>query len=94
MARIKITRVCAGEYEVSSGGYVVSISRFGHLDYNYGQWVAAALWDRSLYTDPLLYLADAKRIAASMIEEAIADDRRRNQRCSPTAIDQTAEQRS
>lgn len=77
MASTKITRICPGEYEVSHNEHVVTISRFDHLDYDYGQWVVSANWDRSLYTDPIIYLADAKRHAKKMIDDAIMEELRR-----------------
>lgn len=77
MARTKITRICPGEYEVSHGEYVVSISRMDHLDYEYGQWVVAANWDRSLYSDPIIYLSDAKKCAKQMINDEITEQLQR-----------------
>ena len=77
MARTKITRICPGEYEVSHDEYVVSISRFDHLDYEYGQWVVSAKWDMLLYSDPIIYLADAKLCAKKMIDDAIMEEIRR-----------------
>ena len=64
-----IKRVCPGEYEIRVGDRVVSISRLDHLEYEYGQWVVSAAWDGSLYSDPIVYLKDAKAVAFRMIED-------------------------
>lgn len=77
---MQIKRICSGEYEVSHGEYVASISRFDHLDYEYGQWVVTANWDRSTYTDPIIYLKDAKKVARRMIDEAIMEELQRLER--------------
>lgn len=69
MTSTKISRICSGEYEIRHGDRVASISRFDHLDYEFGQWVVSAQWDRSLYSDPIIYLSDAKRCAKKMIME-------------------------
>ena len=67
----KVSRICPGEYKVIYGDFVVSISRFDHLESKYGQWVVSAGWNMSIYSDPVLYLADAKSCAIDMINEAI-----------------------
>lgn len=77
MARTKITRICPGEYEVSHGELVTSISRNTYLDYDFGQWIVSANWDRTLYSDPIIYLKDAKRCAKQMIDQAIMDELKR-----------------
>lgn len=74
---IKTKRICSGAYDVSNavrdGGYVVSINFRPDLQ----GWIAAANWDRHLYTDAVPTLRDAKRNARQMIEDAIQDDSRR-----------------
>lgn len=77
MSRTKITRICPGEYEISHGEFVASISRNDYLASDYGQWVVSANWDRMLYSDPIYYLADAKKCAKEMIDQAIMDELRR-----------------
>jgi len=77
MSRTKITRICPGEYEVSCGELITSISRNTYLDYDFGQWVVSANWDRTLYSDPIIYLKDAKRCARQMIDKAIMDELKR-----------------
>lgn len=69
---ISIKRICPGEYEASCGDMVVNISRYSHLEYRYGQWISQAQWDRHLCTDPVIYLADAKRYAREMIKNALS----------------------
>lgn len=65
-----IKRICAGVYEIRVGDRAVSITRLDHLEYEYGQWVVSAEWDGSLYSDPIVYLRDAKACAFRMIEES------------------------
>ena len=77
MARTKITRFCPGEYEVNHGEYTATISRHDDLEYQYGQWVVSANWDRSLYSDPIIYLKHAKHVAEKMVGDVIMDDLRR-----------------
>lgn len=44
-------RKCAGEYKVTNGERTVFVSK---INFGYGdEWVAAAEWDNTLYTDPL-----------------------------------------
>lgn len=83
---MKIKRICSGEYEVSHGEYVASISRFDHLDYEYGQWVVSANWDCSIYTDPIIYLKDAKKAARQMIDRAIMEELQRLARRNAEAV--------
>lgn len=52
---------------MSYGDLLVTISRYEHLDYDYGQWVCHADWDNSS-SDPIIYLRDAKYTAKHMIE--------------------------
>lgn len=41
-------------------------------------WIAAARWDRYLYSDPVSTFREAKQSAISMIEDGFAEERRRN----------------
>lgn len=70
MSTTKISCICPGEWTVSHGPYTVDISRYKHLDYEFGQWVVTARW---LYTssDPQFLLKDAKEIAKALILDAI-----------------------
>lgn len=60
----KVKRICAGEYEVVSGDKVVSISKVDGEG-----WIAAANWDRHLYTDYVPTKADAVNYAVDMLIE-------------------------
>ena len=66
----KITRLCPGRYTVTYGDYVVAISRIDNLNHEYGTWVVSAVWDTSIHSDPIVYLADAKQCAREMIDDA------------------------
>jgi hypothetical protein len=62
-------RIAPGAYAITNGSHTVTISRIDGFDARYGQWVAAADWDRNLVTDPMFTLADAKAQAAIMLAE-------------------------
>jgi hypothetical protein len=53
---IKTKKIHAGAYEYSNGKFTVEVIRvppnpaYGDKD---DMWIAAALWDRNIYTDPL-----------------------------------------
>ena len=64
MNKIKTTRHCADFYSVTDGTNEVEITYHDHLD----GWVARALWDMHLYSDPEWTLREAKQAAISMIE--------------------------
>ncbi len=68
MAKFKTTRFCAGEYRVTDGVRVVSISQQLFCD-GYG-WTASADWDQWLATDPLPTKREAVRNAHYMLEDA------------------------
>lgn len=74
----KTTRYSAGNYAVTSVGtareYVVDI---GFRDDLKG-WIAAARWDRHLYSDPVPTFREAKQSAVSQIEGALAEHRQRS----------------
>lgn len=72
--KTKITRLAPGFYEVTVGNLTAEIFRNDMLEYEYGQWVVSANWDRLLYTDPILYLRDAKRIAIDMINRSHTEE--------------------
>jgi hypothetical protein len=59
----RTTRSSAGEYSVTDGKRIVRVSYFEHLK----GWVAAAEWDRCLYTDPLPTKRDAVFNATLML---------------------------
>lgn len=61
----RVTKVCAGAYEMREGDYVVSV--FWHDDL--GGWVAGAGWDQHLYTDILPTKRDAMREARQMLKD-------------------------
>jgi hypothetical protein len=69
----------AGYYEMCAGGvdptrgYIVTITRRDDLK----GWIAAARWDRFLYTDPVPTLRQAKRSATSMINGIIESETKR-----------------
>lgn len=66
--KIKVKRICAGEYECTNGDKTVSISRLHFWD---GPgWIAAATWRQDTYTDPLRTKRDAVYNAKLMLEEA------------------------
>ena len=58
-------RHSAGNYTVHALRRRVTITYFAHLR----GWIAAAEWDRHLYTDPLPTKRDAMREAQAMITE-------------------------
>lgn len=62
-------RHCSGSYEVWSGDLAVTIQRRDDLD----GWIAAAQWDRHLYTDPVPTKAAAVREAAAMLAKVPAE---------------------
>ena len=71
---IKVTRICPGEYEVrvpsvdSFGPKFVRVTRVYYPgDGTY--WIAAANWDRLLYSDPLPRKKDAVQSAEYMLTE-------------------------
>lgn len=71
---LKIKRYSAGSYELGAGGfdpslhYIVTIQRRDDLN----GWIAAARWDRFLYSDPLPTFREAKKCAADMIVKEVA----------------------
>lgn len=79
MPGLKIKRISAGNYEMGLGGfdltrhYVVTI---GHRRDLKG-WIAAACWDRHLYTDPIPTYRAAKRSAHKMITDMVASEAKR-----------------
>lgn len=72
--KLKVTRVCAGEYEVripaldSIGPRVVRVTKIKFVGTG-AYWIAAARWDGWLYTDPLRTKRDAVRNAEQMLLE-------------------------
>lgn len=67
---MKSKRICAGMYEVKLGDRTVTINHFSPADgASFTGWVAAADWDRYLYTDPLDTKADAMRSAEHMLND-------------------------
>lgn len=66
---MKTKRNCAGSYTVSQDRWTVTVTRFEHLKGQ--QWVAAAEWDRHLYTDPMWTKTDAVFTAKQMIAEQV-----------------------
>lgn len=64
---MKTQRHSAGSYTVRSGAYTVNVTRFEHLRGQ--QWIAAATWDRYLYTDPMWTKREAVEQAAIMINQ-------------------------
>lgn len=70
---MRTKRVASGAYTVSHKEYVVTVDLRSDLK----AWIAAANWDRSLYTDPIRTKRGAVREARRMIDSAIADDIRR-----------------
>lgn len=67
----KTTRVAPGRYYVSDGTGNVTVTRMDHLPARGPQWVAAAEWDRYLYTDPLWTKADAVTEAHRMLSHVV-----------------------
>ncbi len=70
--RPHVKRVCPGCYKVEqkvddADYYTVSITRRDDLN----GWIAAAQWDRCLYTDPVSTLRKAQREAVAMINGAV-----------------------
>lgn len=70
--RPRVKRVCPGCYTVEqkvdeADYYTVTITRRDDLN----GWIAAANWDRHLYTDPVPTLRKAEREAVAMINGAI-----------------------
>lgn len=61
----KVTRVCAGEYEVGNGVRTVRVTKVRYPDGTY--WIAAANWDRWLMTDPLYTKREAVFNARDML---------------------------
>lgn len=76
--RPSVKRVCPGCYTVEhkvdeADYYTVDITRRTDLK----GWIAAARWDRHLYTDPVTTLRKAEREAVAMIDGAINERIRR-----------------
>lgn len=67
--RTRVTRVCAGEYEVTELGNTIRPRRVRVTRVDGEGWVAAAAWDQLLYTDYLPTKRDAVHNARLMIEE-------------------------
>lgn len=74
---MKTKRIAPGFYEVSRGEYVVDISRCEEPEHKYGQWIVTPRWNRSGYSDPIVYVKDAKRYAKQIIDRAIMDELKR-----------------
>jgi hypothetical protein len=74
--KMKVKRLSAGSYVVGLDGidpqqhYTVSVKYFPHLK----GWVAAATWDRHVYSDPAPTYRDAKRSAAYQLENCAAEE--------------------
>ena len=62
-------RIAPGFYLMTLGDRVVEVTRYDHLDPEYGQWVVAAQWDRLRYSDPIYYLREARESALLMLED-------------------------
>lgn len=76
--RPRVKRVCPGCYTVEhkvdeADYYTVEITHRADLK----GWIAAAQWDRHLYTDPVATLRKAEREAIAMIDGAINERIRR-----------------
>lgn len=65
MAQLTVRRFCAGLYYASKGKYTVAITHRPDLK----GWMAAAEWDRLLYTDIVPSYRAAKLNAISMLDE-------------------------
>jgi hypothetical protein len=66
---MRVHRQGPGAYTVTDGTRTVHVVRNDLLEARYGQWIAYADWDRSLYTDPCLTKRDAVEHATYMLLE-------------------------
>jgi hypothetical protein len=76
---LKIKRHSPGSYSIGLGGldpqrhYITTVRRMDHLN----GWIAAAAWDRFLYSDPVPTYRDAKQTAERMLQEVAAEAKSR-----------------
>lgn len=61
--KIKTTKIAAGDYEVTDGNRIVTITKRENIG-----WIAGANWDRFLMTDPLWTKREAVAEAVKMLE--------------------------
>lgn len=84
----RVRRITAGYYEMCAGGvdpargYIVTITHREDLN----GWIAAARWDRFLYTDPVPTLRAARQEATSMINGIMQSEVERLTRIAGTAV--------
>lgn len=73
-----VRRFCAGLYYASKGNYKVAITRRDDLN----GWMAAAEWDRCLYTDIVPTYQAAKTNALAMLDDMSVPDTKRVRVCA------------
>lgn len=71
----KITKTSAGVYELRQGDLAVSIKSYRKTDgAGFNGWVAAADWDRHLYTDAMPTYGMAVAEAIRMIDNHVKQE--------------------
>ena len=78
MTELTVRRFCAGLYHATKGKYTVAITHRPDLK----GWMAAAEWDRLLYTDILPSYQVAKTNALAMLDEVSVPDTKRVRVCA------------
>lgn len=79
MAGFQVKRNSPGSYDVGAGGFDRMSHYVVHITYrpDLKGWIAAAQWDRFLYTDPVSTYREAKHCATSMLVDIAASEAKR-----------------